>query len=185
MKQGHENLNLFGEEIRDPEPPMSCWLRRHDAATFEFRRTRAEHLKSVYPRGYSFLLPAESFYVLEEAKLAYLNGADLATIVFAQAFIEHVLQMHLQSLNQVAVARRGLKAIVEYVKHHEPQHQYLMDLVDEVRKFRNPFMHLRDADDQDRLFHRVLVAQKRPEGILEDEAQRALGVMYEIAVTKF
>jgi hypothetical protein len=185
MKKGHKNLNLFGEQVPDTEPPMSRWLRRHDAATFEFRRTRAEHLKSICPRGHGFLLPSESFFVLEEAKLAFLNGADLATVMLAQAFIEHILQMHLEKLDQAAVARMGLKAIVEYIQRHEPQHQHLMGLVDEVRKFRNPFMHLRDIDDPNRLFQRVLATQKSPEEILEDEAKRALGVMYEIAVTMF
>lgn len=184
MKRSQKNLNLFGEEVPDTEPAMSHWLHRSDSATFEFRRARAEHLKLIYPRGYSFLLPPESFYVLEEAKLAFLNGADLAAVMLAQAFIEHILQIHLEKLDQAAVARRGLKAIIEYIRRCEPHHRYLMSLVDEVRRFRNPFMHLRDFDDPDCLSQRVFATQMSPEQILEDEAKRALGVMYEVAVTK-
>jgi len=142
-------------------------------------------LRTVYPGGYSFLLPLESSIVLEEAKLSFLNGADLATVMFAQAFIEHLLQIHVDNLGQPKVARRGLKAIAAYVRETEPQHAYLMGLVDEVRRFRNPFMHLREFDDPDRLTQRLLANPGSPEQVLEGEAKRALAIMYRVALTKF
>jgi hypothetical protein len=178
------NQNLFGETVPEKKPHLSRWLERQDAATFGERLLRAQYVHSIYPNT-GFLLPPESFYVMNEAGQAFINGQDVATVMLSQAFIEHILQIHLENGGHPAVAQRGLKAIIKHVRETEPQHEYVMGLVDEVRKVRNPFSHLRDFEDPDSLTQRVMRTQTMPEQVLEDEAKRALAVMYQIAVTRF
>jgi hypothetical protein len=158
---------------------------RRDCHLFRATKERAGYLRSVYPRGYGFMLPPESVYVLHEAGNAFIYGQYVATVMLSQAFMEHILQIHLQNRNATAIARKGLGAIVKYMREREPRHKFVIEKVDAVRRFRNPFTHLRDSDDPDTLMQRVRVTATNPDKVLEDEAKKALAVMYQVAMTRF
>ena len=179
-----KNIDLFGRAIPTRPAALTQWLKRYDSSTFEERRVRAMYLRSIYPRGYSFLLPPESHYVLQEAKAAYVNGLFVATVMLAQAFIEHLLQSHLEHKGHAVIAHKGLGAIIKYMMKNEPEHGFLIKKVDAVRKFRNPFTHLRNFDDPDTLMQHVIRTHQPPDEVLKQEAEKALVVMYQMAITK-
>ena len=176
--------DLFGQEIPEATPPLTRWLQRRDAATFELRRARAVYMKSIRPHG-GFLLRPESCFVLEDAEESFLTGADLATIILAQAFMEHIVQDYVIGMDRPDIARRGLRAMIVFIRRKEPRHRYLLDLLDEVHRFRNPFMHLQPFDDPACFSRRILTEGRPPEEILETEARRALQVMYELAAYRW
>lgn len=137
-------------------------------------------LKGVRP-NYGYLMRLESHVVLQEAEESFLHGSDVATVMLAQSFMEYILRGHVLGMDRPDIARRGLRAMIAYVKTKEPRHRYLLDLVDEVRRFRNPFMHLRPMfDESGGLSRRLLEEGRLPEEILEEEAKQALRVMYQL-----
>jgi len=177
--------DLFGKPIRKKEPRYARSLRKYDRDSFDERLNRLQYLQSIFPDGYGFLLPLESSYLLHEAKVTFVDGAYVATIMLAQAFIEHILQCAVAAAGEEKVARRGLAEIAKWFRKNRPQHDFLIGKVDHLRRFRNPFTHLRPFDDPDTLGQRIFAAKASPDEILEEETKSALALMYQVAITTF
>jgi hypothetical protein len=60
-----------------------------------------------------------------------------------------------------------------------------MGRIDMLRRFRNPFSHLRPFDDPDTIGQRTLKSKQPPEAIIEKAARDALALMYQVAITRF
>ena len=136
-----------------------------------------------FQRDISFLLPLESSYLLREVKMAFINGEYVATLMLAQAFIEHILQCSVEHTGEKKVARHGLAEIIKWFMKNKPQHNFLMRKIDHLRRFRNPFTHLRPLDDPDTLSQRIFTTKTSPDEILEAETKDALALMYQVAIT--
>jgi hypothetical protein len=185
MQAGTMEKDLFGRPIRKKEPRYGRSLRKYDRDSFDERLARFQYLQTVFPKRYGFLLPLESSYLLHEVKVTFVSGAYVATIMLSQAFIEHVLQCAVESAGEGKVARCGLAEIVKWFQKNRPQHDFLMRKIDDLRRFRNPFTHLRPFDDPDTLGQRIFVAKASPDEILETETKSALALMYQVAITTF
>lgn len=175
--------DLFGDEIKEPLDELSQALKVYDSETFEQRYERLKYINKIFPHDYGFLLPPESAYVLDEAKMTFISGQYIATVMLAQAFIEHILQLHLEGIGQPKIAKRGLSAIVKFFLQNKPQHNYIMTRIDKIRKFRNPFSHLKPFDHPERIIQKTLQTSTLPDEILEKETKEALEIMYHIAIT--
>jgi len=117
--------------------------------------------------------------------MCFINGQFIATLMLTQAFIEHTLQTVVEELGHPQVARRGLNEITKWFRKNRPHHDFLMEKIDKLRRFRNPFSHLRPFDDPDTISQRVLRSRMPPKDIIEKEARDALALMYQVAVTRF
>lgn len=175
--------DLFGNEILEPVDEFSQALKTYDSETLELRYERLKYINKIFPHDYGFLLPTESAYILSEAKMTLISGQYVATVMLAQAFIEHILQIYLESIGQAQVAKRGLSAMIKYFHQNKPHHNYIMKRIDKIRRFRNPFSHLKDFDHPDTVVQRSLKASALPDEILEKETKEALELMYHIAIT--
>jgi hypothetical protein len=177
--------DLFGNPIVEKGSHLERSLRKYDRDSFGNRLDRLKYLQKIFPKGYGFLLAPESAYILDEVKMTFMNGHYVATIMLAQAFIEHVLQGTVCGSKSEKVVKRGLGAIVKWIRNNKPEHSYLMKEIDHLRKFRNPFCHLRPSDDPDTISQRMFQSGMHPDEILEEETKKAITLMYEIAVRKF
>ncbi|MFC1463169.1 hypothetical protein ACFLQU_06175 [Verrucomicrobiota bacterium] len=177
--------DLLGHPLKAKPPYLAPTLQRFDKRTFQERLERLQHLQTVFPKGYGFLLPPESAFVLSEVKMCFINGQFIATLMLTQAFIEHALQASLEGLGHPRVARRGLSEITKWFRSNRPQHDFLMEKIDKLRRFRNPFSHLRPFDDPDTIGQRMFKSKQLPEDIIEKEARDALALMYQVAITRF
>jgi hypothetical protein len=177
--------DLFGNPIIEKESPMERSLRKYDRDSFDDRLGRLKYLQKISPKGYSFFLPPESAYILDEVKMTFINGQCVATIMLAQAFIEHVLQGKVYGPESEKVVRKGLSKITEWISNNKPVHSDLMKRINRLRRFRNPFCHLRPFDDPDTISQMIFQSGMHPDAILEEETQKAIALMYEVAVTKF
>lgn len=177
--------DLFGKPIIEKESYLERSLRKYDRDSFGGRLDRLKYLKNIFPKGYGFILSPESSYILDEVKITFINGQYVATIMLAQAFIEHMLQGTVCGAESEKVSKRGLGTIVKWIRNNKPEHSYLMKEIDHLRKFRNPFCHLRPSDDPDTISQRMFQSGMHPDAILEEEAKKAVVLMYEIAVRKF
>lgn len=177
--------DILGHPLKAKEPYLSRTLRKFDRDTFPHRLERLQHLQAVFPKGYGFMLPPESAFIMTEVKMTFINGQFIATVMLAQAFIEHILQIAVEGLGHPQVARKGLNDIIKWFKRQRPQHTFLINKIDRLRRFRNPFSHLRPFDDPDTISQRAMKSRMRPEDIIENETRDALALMYQVAITRF
>ncbi len=177
--------DLFGNPIIKKQSRLERSLNKYDQDSFSSRLSRLEHLQQIFPKGYWFALPPESAHIFDETKMTFINGHYIACVMLAQAFIEHVLQMELERMGHPKIAGRSLKEIIKWFKTNKPEHKFLMDNIDRLRKFRNPFAHLRPFGDPDSLSQRIMRAQTAPDKILEKESRDSLALMYRVAITRF
>ena len=176
--------DLFGRARKRRPTRLRSILNGFDRRTFDQRLARLAHLQTIFPKGYSFLLPPETSFVFDEAKMAFINGQFISTILLAQAFIEHIFQCKIAARGDTKIAEAGLAAMTKYLAKHEILHEFLVKKVDELRKIRNPFVHLQNNLSSKGVFNRIVKEQKSPEQLLEEAAQRALALMYQIATTR-
>ncbi len=176
--------DLFGHARKRRPTRLRSILNGFDRRTFDQRLARLAHLQTIFPKGYSFLLPPETSFVFDEAKMAFINGQFISTILLAQAFIEHIFQCKIAARGDTKIAEAGLAAMTKYLAKHELLHEFLVKKVDELRKIRNPFVHLQNNLSSKGVFNRIVKEQKSPEQLLEEDAQRALALMCQIATTR-
>ena len=176
--------DLFGYTKKTRKPRLEAAILKHDRITLEARLERLRHLQNIFPRGYSFLSSIETAYVFDEAKMSYINGQFVATILLAQAHIEHHLQGYVASRGENQLAKSGLAKITKFLRAKTLLHPFLLDRIDRLRRLRNPFSHLQDYDYPDSLTKRAVDHNYDFTATLKSDAEFALALMYEVAVTR-
>lgn len=184
--------NLFGESVKKKKRKsrLESSLEKHDKETFEERLERLKFLNKIISKDFGILADPETVYVFGEAKMAFINGEFISTILLSQAFIERKLQLHYQSLGLENIAKRGLKAIVTHAKKNHILHEYLIERIDVLRKRRNPFSHVKPTEHEFNLTQRMMTELKsdkkyrQPYEIMTDDAKEAISLMYTIFVTE-
>lgn len=159
------------------------WLRNHDEQSFVERCRRLRRTIEVYP-DHDLFMPGSSHIVFSEARTTFINGDFASTLLVAQAFIEHRLQHWVVGRGEHKTAKRGLSAILEYCRTEGALNDVVIDGLDELRRVRNPFAHLRSFDDPDSLFQRVLDRLEQPDVVMEADAFRAFTLMLTVATTR-
>ncbi|WP_298537882.1 hypothetical protein [uncultured Algibacter sp.] len=184
--------NLFGESVkkRKRKSRLESSLEKYDRESFEERLERLKYLNKIFPKDFGILADPETVYVFGEAKMAFINGEFISTILLSQAFIERKLQLHYQSLGLENIAKRGLKAIVNHAKKNNILHEYLIERIDVLRKRRNPFSHVKPTEHEFNLTQRMMSDLKsdkkyrQPFEIMTDDAKEAISLMYTIFITE-
>jgi len=183
--------DLFGRKvvIKKRRTRLETTLNKYDRDTFDERLSRLEYLNKIFPKDYSIAGSMDTVFVFAEAKMTFINGEFISTILLAQAFIEKKIQVHYAHLGFDKIASRGLKAIIRHARQNNILHTYLLDKIDDLRKKRNPFSHLKPADHNYNLDKRFMIElskskdYKAPSDILEQDAKEALSLMYTIFIT--
>lgn len=180
-----KDRDLFGNEIAAHDDPLEDNLAAYDQNTFAERLSRLEYLYKVFPENYSFLMGMSAHYLFDEARRAFINGELVGTVLLAQAFIEHWLQAQLESKGFVFDrSRQGLRYILRCLRDNNLLHSFLIDRIDDLRKLRNPFVHLRPFDDPNDIGRRSVNARMAPDDLILNDAKIALSLMYQIAMTR-
>lgn len=172
-------LDLFGETYTVPEP-IERSLSQYDEVTRPARAVRFAYVSSIYPSG-TFMLSVSMGYLLHEARHTYVNGDFAATILVAQAFIEHWLKPRAIKSAGVRAERWGMAAMIQHFRKAGRIHPYLLDRVDRLRRIRNPFVHMRPGDSE-AIEWRSYRAAASIDLVLHRDARDALGLMYAIVV---
>ena len=176
--------DLFGYVKKTRRSRLESALIKNDRETLSARLDRLRHLQSIFPQGYGFLSGVETAYIFDEAKMTYLNGQFVAAILLAQAHIEHRLQGYVAGRGENQIAKSGLAKITKYLRSNNLLHKFLLDRIDRLRKMRNPFSHLQDFDYPDSLSKRAIAYKYNFSETLRHDAEFALALMYEVAVTR-
>ncbi len=175
--------DLLGDEFEVVDE-VAAYLREMDAATLEARASNLSYVISIAPES-GFAMPHESFLVFTEARDAFVSGLYVSTIMLAQAFIEHRLQIYLNSIGEETAARGGMGAMLKCLLRVRPEHSYILNKVDQLRAFRNPFTHLKNFEHPRTIGQVSLAKRMHPNEVLFQNARESLSVMYTVAVTNW
>jgi hypothetical protein len=175
--------DLFGKPVKKRKSRLERSLEKSDRDMFSSRLYRLKWLESVFPKGSGFLMPPETFYVFEEARLAFINGEFVATLLLANAFLEQWLGNVLASKGYEKEAGRGLSAILKCMAKTGLLHPFLADAADRLRKVRNPFVHIKSFNHEHRLTQRMFREKRYPNSLLEEDAKDAISLMLQVATT--
>lgn len=177
--------DLFGKAIRQRRPKYEAALERAEKGSRPARAARVRWLSEIIPRNSAFGMPAETFYVFEEAKASFVYGNFVAAVVLAAAFVEHWFVAGLQAHGYEKEASRGLSACIKVARSNDLVNSILLDKIDRLRLIRNPFVHLKSFDHEHTIGQRSYKQKTLPEALLESDAQEALIAMYGTAAYTF
>ncbi|CAN7142234.1 MULTISPECIES: hypothetical protein [unclassified Variovorax] len=158
-------------------------LERNDAVTRPERAERHIWLSQHYVRVGVYLERTETSRVLEEARTSYIHGNNIATLVLALAYVEHMLNDALPPVPEPEPGQKKKRSpqITDAIEQARAARLFPDNLLDGAKilsDFRNPFIHRRDGGDPDTLGARIVSRRTHPTTILEQDAKDALEIMY-------
>lgn len=184
--------NLFGERIvrKKRKSRLESELAKYDEETFDDRLNRLKYLHSVFPHGIIFS-SIETSFIFEEVKMTFINGEFISTLLLSQAFIERMLQSYYKYLGYSNVSKRGIKSIITHAKKNKIIITFFLNKIDELRRKRNTFSHLKEFSYEHNLSQRLFKGLRSGKedvtyfNLLEEDAKGAVKLMYSVAITDF
>jgi hypothetical protein len=115
--------------------------------------------------------------MMEEARVCFVNGLHMATVLCATSVIEHLLVAEIESAGESS----GKTTFGKSIDTADKAQMYSGEMISDLRKLnelRNPLAHRRDAGDSSTLANRYLARKSHPDLTKEQDARRSLEVMY-------
>lgn len=115
--------------------------------------------------------------MMEEARICFVNGLYMATVLCATSVVEHLLVTEIES----ASGSSGKVTLGVSIKTAEKYQMYSAEVIrdlHEMNNLRNPLAHRRDISDSSTLANRYLTRKSHPDLIKEQDARRSLEIMY-------
>lgn len=180
--------DIFGNKIekKKRKSRLESGLAKYDKSTFTSRLDRLKYINKIFPDGIIIAADMETFFIFDEAKMAFINGEYISTILLAQSFIEKIFQDHYCSIGLEKESKRGLKYLIKHAKKNDIIHEFLLDKIELLRKKRNPFTHLKPYNHKFTINNRFYDNFKKYEDIhkmLENDAKEAMSLMYTISIS--
>lgn len=121
-------------------------LRESDAETFAQRRKRLRFIIQETEGPESASIPGIEFeagLILGDSFRSFIAGNFLATVLSAQAFLEHCLATALDAQGQLKVSRLRFAEVIDKCKQHALLTERLARKIHRLRTLRNPYAHRR------------------------------------------
>lgn len=117
----------------------------------------------------------------EEARVCYVNGFYVATLLTALACVEQMLSEELRPQPRTKKNRLALEQLIQQARTANVADSATLDDTDRLRELRNAFSHQKDDDAQEfRLALRMRKQHKHPRVLLEEDAQLAIRTMHAV-----
>lgn len=153
-------------------------LARSDERTREERASRMEWLAPYMDSPGMIGGTPEALALLEEARVSFIYGLFISTLLVATSFIEHTLAEELEGEFPLK-KRPTLEVLIKAARTRPSIPDDLLNRTDRIRKLRNPYTHLRPTNDPDRLGNRYREERRHPNAVMEDDAKLAISTMRE------
>lgn len=153
-------------------------LQRVDDESRGARADRIEWLAPHTERPVAIMGAVEATQLMEEARVSFISGHFVATLLLAASFIEHTLSEELESVLP-AKKKPKFQRLIEVAHTKLAVPVELLDRTESIRVLRNPFTHLRPHDDPDTLGNRFRARHLHPKAVMEEDAKLAISTMYE------
>ena len=162
---------------------LKASLTDYDNANYKERFFRYWKLSKVEPNEFLIMGMSETVILFNEIKETYINGQLLATLILIQIFIEKLFNNHLNSLNP-ELNLKSLYDMIQYSRKNELFSSDFLDLIDKLRKIRNPLVHQNTIEFDKRIANRCYKNCKPAYEQLEEEADEALILLFIIIKEK-
>jgi hypothetical protein len=113
--------------------------------------------------------------MMEEARVCFVNGLYMATVLCATSVVEHLLVAELEG---ALTGKPTLGPAIDAAEKAQIHSAATIKDLRELNELRNPLAHRRDASDPSTLTNRYLTKRVHPDAIKEQDARRSLDVMY-------
>lgn len=162
---------------------LKAAMEHYDASNRDRRAERSRWL-AQFDRPSFYVLRLDTSTVLHEAGACFIHGFYAATVLLATAFVEHALTDMLVARRKMqAGEKRNLEAIIDLAGKAGLLDAEQLGLAHDVRAIRNPYAHRRPLTGEGAelsLPARFMAAKCHPSAILEDDAKRALAIMFPV-----
>jgi hypothetical protein len=155
-----------------------------EALTWHDEQTRAKRAERILwaskfkPDDGLVIGKLEPLSVLEEARACFVNECYVAAMLTSTAFIDHALASILSERG--IKTKNALKDRIDAARKNDILPTGILDEIDNVRMARNPFAHQMPTGHAMNLSTRFQVQKRHPQAILEEDAKKALELMYEL-----
>lgn len=169
---------MTNQSIEVPQKLLEA-LERYDTSTREARTQRIAWASSQVEMPKMFLGRMVPLRLLEEARVCYVNGQFIATVLSALAFVEHTLT---EELEEKGIPRKAgtFDEAIKVAKANGLFSKAALEQADRLRKTRNSFAHKGADSGKNSLYERFTSGNVHPDIVLEEDAKAALSLMYEI-----
>jgi hypothetical protein len=185
MATRRPSKDLFGRPLLQKRPKYEASLERVDKRSLPSRAARVRWLSTMIPWNLGFVMPFESMLVFKEAQSTYAHGNFVGTVLLCTSFVEHWFSAGLRKRGLQKEADRGLAASIKVARQRKLADCSLLDAADELRKIRNPFVHLKGFDHEHGIVRRAVNRGKDPMQLIEQDAKEAIITMYSVAIYAF
>jgi hypothetical protein len=177
--------DLFGTEIKHEEDDSAIELSLIEGNTFEQKVKRFKYLEKLLApdtceygncSGLGVSANLESRLLFEEAKTTYVNGEFIATILLCQAFIEHWLTVLCE--RNVAELPKNLEGLLTVCCKEGLVHPYVLEKINDLRLIRNPLTHRKSSEYPYSISQRMVDMKVDREELLENDAKKAIEIMF-------
>jgi hypothetical protein len=162
-----------------PKQQLVLALELSDASQRDERADRIIWMSSYNQRPSVIMGFFEALNVLGEAEAAYREGHFISVILLAQALIEHELVDELVRL-KVTSYGVSLTQALQLAQAHHVLADDVIDRINKLRLVRNPFAHLKKPDHAHSFGSRFRARKIHPKVLLQEDAQEAFKLMYEV-----
>ena len=150
-------------------------LKWFDENTLVERAKRIDWASSLYQSPGLVSGEVVPLSMMEEARICFVNGQYMATVLCATSVVEHLLVAELEG------KLTGKPTLGISISAAEKDQIYPAAMINDLRELnglRNPLAHWRDGSDRGTLANRYLAKRVHPDAIKEQDARRSLEVMY-------
>ncbi len=171
--------DFWGKPKKEKVIAWERGLHQYDTESFPDRLRRLRLLAKVMtsPIGYLLHYP-ESKFLFEDAKNCFVFGQFAACILVCHALLEHHLKGIYRMAGKDDTARLGFKRLIDRVLKDSVLPDFLALKLDELRRKRNPLVHMQD--DILGSVRRASELNITPEELLEQDAEEATLLTFEI-----
>ncbi len=181
MPKGEKDL--FGHPIKKKKPRLQTILEKYDRDTLLERMLRLGYVQKTFPKKYWFAMSIEAASLFSEAKMAFINGEFISTILLSVSFCEHWLGTFIENKGYPKKDYYTITNIINCLRKNKLISGYLLIQLDRIREIRNPFVHIKEYDNPNNFSQRLFKEKTIPHELLEKDAKEALPLMYQISIS--
>lgn len=161
------------------QSPLIDALRWYDDDSRLVRATRIEWASSRYQSQDMVSGELTQLSLMEEARICFVNGQFLATVLCATSAVEHLLVAELEARG-VLSSKTTLGPLVQVAGDVQLFPPPVIHRLKTLAERRNPLAHRRDPRHESTLESRYLQQRVHPNALMENDARFAIEMMYEV-----
>ncbi|MGP9666474.1 hypothetical protein ACT3TY_17895 [Halomonas sp. AOP22-C1-8] len=153
-------------------------LEKADAKTREQRANRLMWVSQYEERPSAYMGRLETIELFENARVSFINGNFIASVLVGVSYIEQTLVEELETLGKKAGG--SFQQTIRIALAERILSKSTLDDIDVLRQIRNPYAHKKSDDHDLNLSNRYYSEKLHPKTVMGDDAKLAIKTMYSV-----